>query len=139
MIRYLNEIKRADGRDTQKQKSANAQGSARWIAKCCRHSAQSGIILAANFRLSPAPSFRQSGGMKSNALWGKFDDATAAVMADGARVFGMLWKSAWIAGGGPSIASSKLGTIAADKLKELYEDAELVPSFVLDEIEAVLK
>ena len=77
--------------------------------------------------------------MKSNALWGKFDDATAAVMADGARVFGMLWKSAWIAGGGPSIASSKLVTIAADKLKELYEDADLVPSFVLDEIEAVLK
>ena len=60
-------------------------------------------------------------------------------MADGARVLGMLWKSAWIAGDGPSIATNKLGAVEPGKLKALYEDPSFVPSLTLDDIGPVLK
>ena len=59
-------------------------------------------------------------------------------MADGARVLGMIWKSAWNAGGGPAMSPSKIAAIAPDKLKVLYEDKDFVPSLVLDDIAAVL-
>jgi hypothetical protein len=73
-----------------------------------------------------------------DALWANFSNETAAVMADGARVLGMLWKSAWNAGGGPAMSASKIVAIAPGKLKELYEDKNFVPSLVLDDIAAVL-
>lgn len=74
-----------------------------------------------------------------DALWDKFHAETAAVMADGARVLGMLWKSAWIAGGGPSIAATKIAAIPSTDLQARYEDSEFVPSKNLDEIGPVLK
>jgi hypothetical protein len=74
-----------------------------------------------------------------DALWEKFHTETAAVMADGARVLGMLWKSAWIAGDGQSIAANKIVAIDPEKLKKLYEDPSFVRSFTLDQIGPVLK
>jgi hypothetical protein len=74
-----------------------------------------------------------------DALWAKFQKETAAVMADGARVLGMIWKSAWIAGDGASIAANKIGAIDAATLKALYENPGFVPSLTLDQIGPVLK
>ena len=43
--------------------------------------------------------FIRAGGTKTVAvydkLWDKFGDDTIAIMADGARVLGMIWESAW--------------------------------------------
>ncbi|HEY9504286.1 MAG TPA: hypothetical protein VIR01_21790, partial [Pyrinomonadaceae bacterium] len=73
-----------------------------------------------------------------DALWERFHDETAILMADGARVLGMLWKSAWLAGNGPSIAANKIVAIEPSTLRELYENPAFVPSLTLDEIEPVL-
>ena len=73
-----------------------------------------------------------------DALWERFHDETATLMADGARVLGMLWKSTWIAGNGPSIAANKIVAIEPSTLRELYENPAFVPSLTLDEIEPVL-
>jgi len=73
-----------------------------------------------------------------DALWERFHDETATLMADGARVLGMLWKSAWIAGNGPSIAANKIVAIEPSTLRELYENPAFVPSLTLDEIEPVV-
>jgi hypothetical protein len=74
-----------------------------------------------------------------DALWENFHDETATLMADGARVLGMLWKSAWIAGNGPSIGANKIAAIEPSTLRELYENPAFVPSRTLDEIEPVLQ
>lgn len=74
-----------------------------------------------------------------DALWDKFHDKTAALMADGARVLGMLWKSAWIAGNGPGIAANKIAPVEPSELKDLYENPDFVPSLTLDEIAPVLQ
>ena len=60
-------------------------------------------------------------------------------MADGARVLGMLWKSAWIAGNGPSMGANKIAAIDPLTLRELYENPAFVPSLTLDQIEPVLR
>jgi hypothetical protein len=74
-----------------------------------------------------------------NALWDNFHDQTATLMADGARVLGMLWKSAWIAANGPSVSANKIAAIEPSTLRELYENSAFVPSLTLDDIEPVLR
>ena len=69
-----------------------------------------------------------------DALWADYGEATAKVMADGARVLAAIWDGAWAAGNGNSIPASSLAEIAAAKLQTLYEDENFVTSLDLDNI-----
>jgi hypothetical protein len=87
--------------------------------------------------------FIQAGGTKHaaerDALFQQFGTDTAAVMADGARVLAMIWKSAWTAGGGAAIAAGEIKGRTHKNIKALYQDPEFVPSLTLDDIGPVLK
>jgi hypothetical protein len=87
-----------------------------------------------------------TGGGKSKAvttkLWNKFGNATIAILADGAVTLGMIWESAWVAGGGDSrFTTAQMVAISRAKLQALYEDDVdvFVPSLDLDHIGPVLK
>ncbi len=74
-----------------------------------------------------------------DAMWSELGDATAQVMSEGVRVLAMLWESAWIAGGGDSLAASLLKAIERDDIRARYIDKNFVPSLTLDQIGAVLR
>ena len=74
-----------------------------------------------------------------NAMWDDLGDATADVMAEGARSLAMLWESAWVKGNGPAIAPGKLKELDQGDVRDRYIDVDFVPSLALDKIDAVLK
>lgn len=74
-----------------------------------------------------------------DALWEAFGEATASVVAEGALVLAQLWDAAWAAGGGDSIAKTKLVAIPTDALQALYEDPKFVESLDLDHISSALE
>lgn len=82
--------------------------------------------------------FIHAGGTKTVAvydeLWDRFGNDTIAIMADGARVLGMIWESAWRAGDGNQIPNSKLKALRKDTLAALYRKLDFVPSLDLDHI-----
>lgn len=86
--------------------------------------------------------FIQAGGKKRVAvyekLWEECGEKTAAVMADGAVVLAMIWRSAWEQGNGTSIKSSAIKEIALDRLMEFYTDPKFVTSVDLDDIGPLL-
>lgn len=86
--------------------------------------------------------FLDAGGKKVvatyQALWDEFGDKTIETMVDGSQVLAMIWDSAWSAGGGDAIAASALKAIGKDKLKELYEQTDFVPSVDLDHVAGYL-
>jgi hypothetical protein len=84
-----------------------------------------------------------AGGKPNNAsfdaMWNEWGDATIDTFADGARVLAFIWDAAWKAGGGSSIAASKLKAISQNDLYELYaKDETFVPSLDLDHIDSAL-
>jgi hypothetical protein len=58
---------------------------------------------------------------------------TTSCMADGCMRLASLWASAWKEGKGSKIASSKLGLVAREDLKALYNDKAFLPSFRLQD------
>jgi hypothetical protein len=74
-----------------------------------------------------------------DAMWNDLSDATAEVMALGARNLAMLWESAWVHGNGPNIAPAKLTARDKDEVRDRYIEKSFVPSLALDKIETVLK
>ena len=75
-------------------------------------------------------------------LWNQFGTGTLATLADGVVTLGMIWESAWIAGGGnDKFTTQQMVAINRAKLRTLYEDEEnvFVPSLDLDHIGAVLR
>ena len=87
--------------------------------------------------------FEGAGASKSKAtleaLWQTFGEATADVMADGARYLALLWDSAWAQGNGAAIASQKLKQLDEGDVRERYIDKNFVPSLTLDKIGPILK
>ena len=70
-----------------------------------------------------------------DGLWSTFRDATAAAMADGARVLAGIWTSAWQAGGGGLPPDE----IAKTSLMSRYRNVDgFVPSLDLDDLAAAL-
>ncbi len=67
-------------------------------------------------------------------LWEQFGDGTIATSVEGARTLSMLWQSAWEAGNGDDIASSKLTARDKDDLVDLYSDEEFIPSRTLKQL-----
>jgi len=67
-------------------------------------------------------------------MWAKLGDATVQVMAVGIRHLAMLWEAAWVAGNGDAIPASKLDAIDPGHLRELYEKAEFMHSYTIDDI-----
>ena len=73
---------------------------------------------------------------RAEALWNDKDirKATIRSLADSVRVLAALWKSAWEAGGGASVAKAKIRTYKEEELKPVYRDPKFVPSLSLDEM-----
>ncbi|MEO8099330.1 MAG: S1/P1 Nuclease [Acidobacteriota bacterium] len=69
-----------------------------------------------------------------DALWNDYGNATAGVMADGARVLAAIWEGAWIQGSGAAIPQAQLGFVDPDALYNLYTDTDFVKSLDLDHI-----
>jgi hypothetical protein len=75
-------------------------------------------------------------------LWNQFGTGTLATLADGVVTLGMIWESAWIAGGGnDKFTTQQMVAINRAKLQTLYEDEEnvFVPSLDLDHIGPMLR
>lgn len=73
-----------------------------------------------------------------DTLWDQFGAETSQVMADGAKVLAMIWRSAWAAGNGQNISNTRLKAITPDRLIELYTDPQFAPSLDLDHIKPAL-
>jgi hypothetical protein len=74
-----------------------------------------------------------------DALWKRFGDQTAEMMADGAAVLAQVWESAWTEGHGHKIAAADLKAVATTDLMAHYTNPKFVQSLDLDHIGAVLK
>jgi len=61
-------------------------------------------------------------------MWSVLHDRTITCMAEGALYLAEMWQSAWLEGGGNSIANSKLTRQSTTKLKALYLDKSWVES-----------
>jgi hypothetical protein len=73
----------------------------------------------------------------SDALWEKFGDLTAQVIADGSDCLARLWQGAWTAGNGDKTIKD-LTAIDQDTLAAIYQDYGFLHSETLDTIQAVL-
>ena len=74
---------------------------------------------------------------RAEALWNNKDiqEATIRSLADSVRVLAALWKSAWEAGDGASVAASKIRAYKEEELKPVYRsDPKFVPSLSLDDM-----
>ncbi|HEX2829733.1 MAG TPA: S1/P1 Nuclease [Burkholderiales bacterium] len=71
------------------------------------------------------------------AMWDRWRNETARVMADGAHVLAMIWASAWKAGGAP--ASASVGPVDRQALMALYRNTKFVESLDLNHIGPVLE
>jgi hypothetical protein len=74
---------------------------------------------------------------RAAALWDDDDirKATIRSLADSVRVLAALWKSAWEAGEGASVAKAKIRTYKEEELQQVYRhDRKFVPSLSLDEM-----
>jgi hypothetical protein len=83
-------------------------------------------------------------GKGAKALWETFDDATIDRFTDGCRCLALLWDSAWNQGHALREAEGKgkitdLGEVDRDRLTQLYESREFLPSLFLDEIDSILR
>jgi topoisomerase IA-like protein len=59
-------------------------------------------------------------------------------MALGIRHLAMIWESAWKAGGGASVAQSKIKKLKEADLRRHYENIKFVPSLTINTIGSVL-
>ena len=64
-------------------------------------------------------------------MWADLGAQTVRNMIEGCKVMAILWESAWEAGGGDSIAKSKLVEMDQNALKALYENDDFVRSYKL--------
>ena len=67
-------------------------------------------------------------------MWELLSDRTIRVVANGCLHLAMLWESAWIQGGGPGIADSKLKAIPKSKLRGYYQNPKFAPSMYLPDM-----
>jgi hypothetical protein len=75
----------------------------------------------------------------TDALWTQFGAGTIANLVASIRLLGVIWESAWIAGGGESAFDpADLAPRPTDVLQQLYEDPTFVPSLDLDHVAAAL-
>src|SRR5262249_2718764 len=74
---------------------------------------------------------------RADALWEKFGDDTAQVMADGCCCLAGLWESAWKEGNGDKNVKD-LGEIDADDPATIYQDPAFLPSKTLNTIKPLL-
>ncbi len=74
------------------------------------------------------------------AIWKtkKIGERTADVMALGIRHLAMIWESAWKAGGGASVAQSKIKQLKEADLRRHYENVKFIPSMTINTIGSVL-
>ena len=74
------------------------------------------------------------------AIWKtkKIGERTAEVMALGIRHLAMIWEAAWKAGGGASVAQSKIKKFKEGDLRRHYENTKFVPSLTINTIGSVL-
>jgi len=102
------------------------------------------LMFAAQKRLSPkkiitADQPNVTGGPKTRAaaLWNKptIRNATVASLADSVRLLADLWKGAWKAGNGNSIAANKLVRFKDSDFDDIYrKDKKFIPSLSLAEM-----
>jgi hypothetical protein len=71
------------------------------------------------------------GAGRTKAMWDALGERTIARMADGAHVLASIWQGAWEAGGGESLAGSKLGAVSKTTLRAIYDSAGFAPSVYL--------
>jgi hypothetical protein len=88
--------------------------------------------------------FEKLGGVSNvanqKAMWNtkKLGERTAEVMALGIRHLAMIWEAAWKAGGGASVAQSKIKKLKESDLRGHYENIKFVPSMTINDIGSVL-
>jgi hypothetical protein len=100
------------------------------------------LMFACQKRLSPKkiinadkPNVEQGPKTRGKALWSKANirNATVASLADSARLLADLWKGAWKAGNGNSIAANKLIRFQETDLDDIYrKEKKFIPSLSLD-------
>lgn len=76
--------------------------------------------------------WRQSKDMEE--LFSKVGVKTISNINNGCLTMAIIWQSAWLEGNGNQINENELVAIAHDRLIELYEDKDFVPSFPLDKL-----
>jgi hypothetical protein len=76
-------------------------------------------------------------------MWDELGNATADVMAEGAKALAVLWESAWREGvaqrdsaGDPPFSAGDLGVVSKLKLMGRYNDREFVQALWLREMAA---
>lgn len=102
------------------------------------------LMFAAQKRLSPKkiitadqPNVTGSPKTRATALWNKptIRNATVASLADSVRLLADLWKGAWKAGNGNSIAANKLVRFQDSDFDDIYrKDKKFIPSLSLAEM-----
>jgi hypothetical protein len=102
------------------------------------------LMFACQKRLSPKqiinadkPNSDQGPKTRAAALWNKASirNATVASLADSARLLADIWKGAWKAGNGNSIAANKLISFNSQDLDDIYrKEKKFIPSLSLTEM-----
>jgi hypothetical protein len=102
-------------------------------------------MMRTTFKLMPPADIVQAyvnvgkgGKAASAALWNEFGTRTKTSMQNGAHLLGLLWESAWRAGGGESNVSSTKALTEAQAMK-IVADANFLPSMTIDVIGSILK
>jgi hypothetical protein len=87
--------------------------------------------------------FIDAGGKPNNtstaAMWKAWGDLTIDVIADGARVLAFLWDAAWRIGDGDRLGAGPLVAFEPERLRQIYESADFVPSLDLDHVGAAIQ
>jgi hypothetical protein len=102
------------------------------------------LMFASQKRLSPKkiinadqPNVAEGPKTRAKALWSKANirNATVASLADSSRLLADLWKGAWKAGNGNSIAANKLVRFQESDLDDIYrQEKKFVPSLSLNKM-----
>jgi hypothetical protein len=70
----------------------------------------------------------EQGRARIDHMWDTLGPRTIRTIANGSRTLATIWQSAWVEGGGNTIASKKLAPVSKASLRKLYTTATFLPS-----------